>query len=219
MQSQRFVSNKNESIRMFRSDLLEFFTHIHWSTPLCIYVPLTGWMFYLSARRGLSVGAIAALVVCGLVIWSFVEYAMHRFVFHYEPRSGWGRKMHFMAHGVHHDYPSDATRLVMPPLISIPLAIVFYSLFALLFGQVAPAVFAGLLIGYLFYDMLHYATHHRPMKRGLWLFLKRYHLRHHFHDDHTGYGVSSPLWDYVFRTGATPPARAAAERETSLAAK
>jgi sterol desaturase/sphingolipid hydroxylase (fatty acid hydroxylase superfamily) len=61
-------------------------------------------------------------------------------------------------------------------------------------------VFAGLLIGYLFYDMLHYATHHLPMKKGVWLFLKRYHLRHHFQDDHAGYGVSSPLWDHVFRT-------------------
>lgn len=217
MQSQRFVSNKNESVRMFRSDFLEFFTHIHWSTPLWIYVPLTAWMIYLSAQRGLFVAAIAALVVGGLVIWSFVEYSMHRFVFHYEPKSSWGQKLHFMAHGVHHDYPSDSTRLVMPPLISIPLAIVFYSLFALLFGRVAPAVFAGLLIGYLFYDMLHYATHHLPMKRGVWLFLKRYHLRHHFQDDHTGYGVSSPLWDHVFRTTATPPARAASE--TSLVVK
>jgi len=219
MQSQRFVSNKNESVRMFRSDLLEFFTHIHWSTPLWIYVPLSAWMVYLAAQRGLPIAAIAALALCGIVIWSFVEYAMHRFVFHYEPKSGWGQKLHFMAHGVHHDYPSDATRLVMPPLISIPLAIVFYSLFAVIFGRVAPAVFAGLLIGYLFYDMLHYATHHLPMKRGVWLFLKRYHLRHHFQDDHTGYGVSSPLWDHVFRTGSTPPACAAAEGETSLRAK
>ncbi|MFL6539557.1 MAG: fatty acid hydroxylase, partial [Chthoniobacterales bacterium] len=122
MQSQHFVSNRNESVRMFRSDLLEFFTHIHWSMPLWIYVPLAGWMFYLSAQRGLSAGGIVALVVCGLVIWSFAEYTMHRFVFHYEPKSRWGQKLHFMAHGVHHDYPSDSTRLVMPPLISIPLA-------------------------------------------------------------------------------------------------
>src|SRR5438045_2776948 len=107
MQSQRFVSNKNESVRMFRSDLLEFFTHIHWSTPLWIYVPVTGWMLYLAAARGLFAGLIAALVLGGVVIWSFVEYTMHRFVFHYEPKTRWGQTLHFLVHGVHHDYPSD----------------------------------------------------------------------------------------------------------------
>ena len=48
-------------------------------------------------------------------------------------------------------------------------------------------MFAGLLAGYLFYDMLHYATHHFAMKRGVWLWLKKYHMRHHYQDDHVGY--------------------------------
>ncbi len=38
------------------------------------------------------------------------------------------------------------------------------------------------------------------MKKGVWLWLKQYHMRHHYKDDHAGYGVSSPLWDHVFRT-------------------
>jgi 4-hydroxysphinganine ceramide fatty acyl 2-hydroxylase len=103
-------------------------------------------------------------------------------------------------HGVHHDYPNDARRLVMPPVVSIPLAFLFYGLFLLIFGSLTPPVFAGLVFGYVCYDMLHYATHHLAMKRGAWLWLKQYHLRHHFKDDHHGYGISSPLWDYVFRT-------------------
>ena len=209
MREQRYVSNKNESVRMFQSDLLEKFTHIHPATPLVIYVPMTAWMLYLAAARGVSLGAIAVLFVCGVAIWTFVEYAMHRFVFHYEPKSSWGKRLHFMAHGVHHDYPQDATRLVMPPLVSLPLAALFYVLFQLIFGRVAPAAFAGLLVGYLFYDMLHYATHHLPMKSGVWLFLKRYHLRHHYQDDHAGYGVSSPLWDHVFGTRSAPNERVA----------
>ena len=197
---QHYVSNKNESVRMFQSDILERLTHIHPVVPLAIYLPITGWMIYFAARRGLSVSAIAALVLCGIAIWSLVEYTMHRFVFHYEPKSSWGKHLHFMVHGVHHDYPQDASRLVMAPVVSLPLAVIFYALFLIIFGQVAPAAFAGLLIGYLFYDMLHYATHHLPMKRGVWLFLKRYHLRHHYQDDHAGYGVTSPVWDHVFGT-------------------
>jgi sterol desaturase/sphingolipid hydroxylase (fatty acid hydroxylase superfamily) len=103
-------------------------------------------------------------------------------------------------HGVHHDYPNDAKRLVMPPVISIPLAIIFYLVFALLFGNAAPAIWAGLVAGYVCYDSIHYAIHHFPMRSGILNRLKQHHLRHHFHDDHSGFGVSSPLWDYVFRT-------------------
>jgi 4-hydroxysphinganine ceramide fatty acyl 2-hydroxylase len=202
--SQRYISNRNESVRMFRSDFMEFFSHVHPATPHIIYLPLMGWMFYFAlAVRGFSLGLVAALFVCGVLIWSLTEYTMHRWVFHYEPKSALGKRLHFMLHGVHHDYPNDASRLVMPPAVSAPLAVIFYLLFVLLFGRFAPGVFAGMLAGYLFYDTLHYATHHFPMKRGVWLWLKKYHLRHHYQDDEVGFGVTSPLWDNVFRTRAS----------------
>ena len=198
---QRYVSNKNESVRMFESDFMEFFSHVHPATPLIIYVPLMSYMLYLAATaRALPLGLIAALFATGVLIWSFVEYTMHRWVFHYEPKTKWGRFLHFMLHGVHHDYPNDGKRLVMPPSISVPLAFIFYGMFLLMFGRFASSTFAGLVFGYVCYDMLHYATHHFPMKRGIFLWLKQYHLRHHYKDDHVGYGISSPLWDYVFRT-------------------
>lgn len=180
---------------------MEFFSHVHPVTPLVIYVPIVGYMLDIAIReRAMPLVATVGLFGLGLLIWSFVEYSMHRWVFHYEPRSRWGKQFHFLLHGVHHDYPNDASRLVMPPVVSIPLALFFYLIFLGIFREKTPAVFAGLITGYLFYDMLHYATHHFPMKRGMWLWLKKYHMRHHYQDDHFGYGVSSPLWDYVFRT-------------------
>lgn len=198
---QRYVSNKNESVRMFESDFLEFFSHVHWVTPLVIYLPLMGCMLYLAlGPRALPPALVAALFAAGILIWSLVEYTMHRWIFHYQPRSQWGKRLHFMLHGVHHDYPNDASRLVMPPSVSLPLAVIFYGLFFFFFGRFTPAAFAGLLAGYLFYDNLHYATHHFPMKRGVWLWLKKYHMRHHYQDDEVGFGVTSPLWDHVFGT-------------------
>ena len=198
----RYVSNKNESVRMFDSDFMEFFSHVHPAMPVIIYIPVLVYMIYLGyAVRGLSPQTIIGMFLVGLFLWTLIEYVLHRWVFHYQPTSSWGKRLHFIMHGVHHDYPNDATRLVMPPAVSIPLAVFFYNVFGLVFGYTfAPPAFAGMILGYLFYDMLHYATHHFSMKNGVLLKLKQYHMRHHYQDEQTGYGVSSPLWDYVFGT-------------------
>lgn len=208
----RYVSNKNESVRMFESDFLEFFSHVHPVTPLVVYLPVIGYLLYLAlAVRATPALLVVTLVAVGIFLWTLVEYAMHRWVFHYEPRSVLGKRLHFMLHGVHHDYPNDASRLVMPPSVSIPLAFIFYGIFLGLFGRLAPAAFVGFLVGYLFYDMLHYATHHFPMQSRVLAWLKKYHLRHHYQDDEAGYGVTSPLWDYVFGTRAARREAAAAK--------
>ena len=201
MAERLYVSNKNETVRMFESGFMEFFSRVHPVTPLVLYVPVVGYMLYTSVwQRQLSIVAVTALFLLGVLLWTLTEYLIHRYVFHYEPKTRWGKRLHYVIHGVHHDYPNDARRLVMPPVVSIPLAFLFYGLFLLFFGSLTPPVFAGLVFGYVCYDMLHYATHHLAMKRGASLWLKQYHLRHHFKDDHVGYGISSPLWDYVFRT-------------------
>ena len=212
-----YVSKKNESVRFFESGFMEFFSHVHPVTPLVIFLPVIGYTLYLAlGPRGLSIGATAGLFALGLVIWTLVEYAMHRYLFHYEPRSRWGKRLHFFVHGAHHDYPQDASRLVAPPAFSVPVALVFYGLFLALFGRLAPGLFAGFIFGYLCYDMIHYATHHFSMKRGIGLWLKQYHMRHHFKDDHHGYGVSSPLWDYIFRTRGGRREVAASENARDL---
>jgi len=196
-----YVSAKNETVRMFDSDFMEFFSRVHPATPLILYLPVVGYMLYVSLwRHGLSVITVAALFLIGVLLWTLLEYLIHRYIFHYEPRSSWGKRLHYIIHGVHHDYPNDARRLVMPPAISIPLAVGFCLIFALTLGRFAAGVSAGFGVGYICYDSLHYAIHHFPMKRGVWLWLKQYHMRHHFKDDQVGYGISSPLWDYVFRT-------------------
>jgi 4-hydroxysphinganine ceramide fatty acyl 2-hydroxylase len=196
-----YVSTKDESVRMFKSDFMEFCSHVHPTVPLVLYLPVIGWMVYAAFFRcHLSILAVAGLFALGVLSWTLLEYIIHRYVFHYEPTSRWGERLHFIVHGVHHDYPNDSRRLVMPPSVSIPLAILFWVLFAVIFGRFAPAISAGFGFGYVCYDSIHYATHHFAMKRGIGLWLKQYHLRHHYKDDHAGYGVSSPLWDYVFRT-------------------
>ena len=56
----------------------------------------------------------------GYLFWTISEYAIHRFVFHFEPEKGIGARLHWIIHGVHHDHPNDPLRLVMPPSVSVP---------------------------------------------------------------------------------------------------
>ena len=200
--AKRYVSNKDESARIFESDFLELFTHVHWSVPLIIYVPFSTYLLYHTYVQGIvSAGSAIGLFISGMFIWTLTEYLLHRFVFHYEPRSVFGKRIHFLTHGVHHDYPNDSKRLVMPPSVSIPLALLFYGLFTLLVGPLLVfPFFAGFLIGYVCYDEIHYATHHAPFKSGVFLWLKHHHILHHYQDSDRGYGVSTPLWDFIFGT-------------------
>ena len=209
------VNHDDEPIRLFKSDYLEFFTHIHPAVVLLLYVPVVLYFLYdgalgLGARLGL--GAVAGVYVVGFLTWTITEYMMHRYVFHYEPKHPVLKWVWYLIHGVHHEQPQCKTRLVMPPILSIPLALLFFGLFygagVLLRAPlgVAPA-FAGFVTGYLAYDMLHYAEHHLSMKWGALKFLKRYHLLHHFKTPEDRFGVSSPLWDVIFGTLPKKPKR------------
>ena len=200
--AKNFISNKDETVRMFRNNFLESLSHIHYTVPLFIFVPVITYCLYQSiAVFNLSALSIFGYILLGLVVWTLTEYVLHRFVFHWLPPGKIGARLHFIFHGVHHDYPSDSKRLVMVPTVSIPLAALFYFLFYFILGtqHVAP-FFSGFLAGYLFYDISHYAIHHFNLKGKFWLELKQHHMRHHYMDMQNGYGVSSKFWDLIFRT-------------------
>jgi dihydroceramide fatty acyl 2-hydroxylase len=188
------------SPRMFDSNFLDFFSRVHWSVPLIVFVPFIGFLVVHSLIH-LAVWAVALLALGGFFFWTLTEYWLHRLVFHWEVDHPIGKRLHWIIHGVHHDHPNDPLRLVMPPSVSIPLAALFLYIFYLVLG--APACFAfaiGFYVGYLFYDMTHYHVHHHRPKTAAGRRLREAHMRHHFQDHTTGFGVSMPLWDHVFRT-------------------
>jgi sterol desaturase/sphingolipid hydroxylase (fatty acid hydroxylase superfamily) len=200
--TKNFVSNKDVTVRMFKSDFMESLSKVHPAVPLIVFVPVITFFIYKSIEFQISLTNILFLIVLGIFIWSFAEYTLHRFIFHFNAKSKFGQKIHFIFHGVHHDYPMDSRRLVMPPSVSVPLAVLFYFLFEVILGKsfVSP-FFVGFLVGYLFYDMTHYAVHHFNIHNKFWLALKKHHMRHHFQNPELGYGVSSPMWDYIVGTG------------------
>ena len=158
-------------------------------------------LIVLGANDGQGALEIIGLFIAGTFIWTLTEYWLHREIFHWDPDNAIGHRLHFIIHGVHHDHPNDKMRLVMPPGASIPLAALFFGLFWLIFGlPTAYPLFAGFLFGYLIYDYMHYYLHHFVPKSKLGKRLREQHMRHHFQDHRYGYGVSSPIWDAVFRT-------------------
>lgn len=200
-------ATRSEELRasppIFTSPWMDRFTRVHPMVVPALFVPIIVGFAALALSNGVGTPDLVGWLLIGYVVWTFSEYWLHRVVFHFEPESGIGARLHWMIHGVHHDHPNDPLRLVMPPSASIPLG----TLFVLLFQAVLPfgsacALAAGFFAGYLAYDMIHYAVHHRPPKGPIARKLRELHMRHHFQDDTTAFGISAPWWDVVFRTSA-----------------
>jgi sterol desaturase/sphingolipid hydroxylase (fatty acid hydroxylase superfamily) len=205
-----------KSVRLFKSPLLEKFSHIHPLTPLLVWAPVVAWLLWRSFNV-LELSSLSILVAGagGLLLWTFSEYVLHRFVFHFQPKGEVQERLQFILHGIHHADPVDPTRLVMPPAVALILAVVLYSLFRALLGAVyVEPMFAFFLVGYLCYDYIHFGVHHFTPRTRVGKYLKQSHMIHHYVNHNLRWGVSSPLWDYVFGTYAEPvPIKRAKPRE------
>ncbi len=191
-----------DSPPMFESRLLDACSRVHPLVPVIVFAPgivlLSAW-----SLSNVSLLTTIALAIGGYALWTLFEYWLHRIVFHFEPEDGFGARLHWIIHGVHHEHPNDPLRLVMPPAVSIPLGLAVFGVLYLAFGSdYAPGLGAGFFAGYLAYDMLHYYVHHFTPRSRLGRMLRERHMRHHFQDETKGFGISAPYWDEVFRTSS-----------------
>jgi dihydroceramide fatty acyl 2-hydroxylase len=190
---------------MFETPLIERFSRIHPATPFVFWLPVCGYLAFRAYENGMGPGVGLSLGLLGLFVWTLSEYVLHRWVFHYVGPRLWQRRLHFVLHGVHHDFPQDGDRLVFPLGASIPFGLTFYLAFRALAGPVlVDPLFVGFGLGYLAYDGTHYAIHHFRMSSRLGKWIKRHHMIHHHTGAHARWGVTSPLWDYVFGTMKSP---------------
>lgn len=195
---------------MFESALLERYSRAHPLTPAFLYVPVVITAVSLAVAGGVPVGRLVAELVAGYLLWTVFEYWAHRLFFHLEVIGPKTARLRFLIHGVHHDYPWDEGRLVIPPGASLVLCVLVFFAFRAALGNVAMyGPFAGFVLGYIWYDELHWYVHtHQPKTRfGRWL--RREHYLHHFKDPTSRFGVSCPWLDYVFGTRGAPLRRKA----------
>lgn len=198
------MRESNTSPRMFKNDILDFFSRSPWWSAPAIWLPVAAYLFgFGQTLPGASVSLGLFIFVVGIFAWTLSEYVLHRFVFHWIGKHWIAQKIHFYIHGVHHLWPNDHFRLVMPPAASALLAVPFSLFFYMVLGEpIFYPFFSGFLVGYVLYECSHYAVHHVKFQWNWFKRLKRHHLLHHFSEKHKDkhYGVSSPLWDRVFGT-------------------
>jgi sterol desaturase/sphingolipid hydroxylase (fatty acid hydroxylase superfamily) len=199
------IHNKGQA-RLFNNNFLESLTKSRPWVIYSIYIPVCAFSLYYSYKElNFSLSFIAALFFIAILSWTLFEYIAHRYLFHYEPESEFGKRIVYIFHGNHHEYPRDKTRLFMPPIPSVIFAsIIFgmiYGISTLLTGtgNFAFIYFPGFMSGYLLYVSMHYAIHAYSPPSGMKALWRNHHL-HHYKNPEKGFGVSNTLWDFIFRT-------------------
>ena len=188
--------------KLFENKILEKLTRTHIAIPISMFIIYSGALLYYSIT---SIGSLTGLETTGLFfagffVFTLVEYVMHRYLFHIGTSTKRREKLQYTLHGVHHEYPKDKERLAMPPIMSIILATTLLFVFKLILGDLVFAFLPGFLVGYASYLGMHFILHTFKAPKGIFNFLWANHAVHHYKDQTKAYGVSSPLWDYVFGT-------------------
>jgi sterol desaturase/sphingolipid hydroxylase (fatty acid hydroxylase superfamily) len=192
--------NKGQKV-IFKNPILERLTRTHIAVPISIFsVFSAGLIYYAFTYAQLPAYLIGILFLSGLLIFTFIEYLVHRYAFHMDTDTDLKQKIQYNLHGVHHEYPKDKGRLAMPPVMSVLLAVSLFVAFNYVIGEYTYAFLPGFIMGYASYLFVHFIVHaYQPPKnflKILWI----NHSIHHYKDNNKAFGVSSPLWDYVFRT-------------------
>ncbi|EIN08846.1 oxidoreductase [Punctularia strigosozonata HHB-11173 SS5] len=216
----------SEPARLFGPGYLEVFTRTKWFVVPLFWGPIAGYLFVRSLLQwttplplfstnpwlpvhllsSIGTDSIAKTTLCffaGNIIWTLLEYTLHRFLFHIDellPDTPAFLTLHFLLHGIHHYLPMDRLRLVMPPTLFAILQAPFTRLAHILFPPaMANGIIAGSFTFYVLYDCMHYALHHTQLPQYM-REMKKYHLAHHYKNFELGFGVTSKIWDVVFNT-------------------
>lgn len=193
--------DNNGSARMFKNPVLEKLSRTHISIPIILFFSISAVsLFYALTKTDISVFVGFIVLLGGFLVFTFVEYMMHKHFFHMEPDTPAKDKLQYSVHGVHHDYPKDKDRLAMPPFVSAAYAFIFYIVFTFIMGDFALFFLPGFLFGYAAYLGVHYAVHAFQPPKNFLKILWVNHAVHHYKDPDVAFGVSSPLWDYILGT-------------------
>lgn len=199
----------DHSVKMFTNDTIEALTKCQWYVPLLFWIPiiLVESLHYISLIGGLSnlhPFSIIAMIAFGMISWLLFEYSLHRWVFHWRSSGYCGNIIHFLIHGHHHITPMDTERVVFPPIPALIIGAPLWYGIPRLFGIQGYPWLVGFATGYLIYDMTHFWLHQAVPKNSFLKQQKRRHVHHHYFQPTVNFGISNPLFDYIFNTIQEP---------------
>src|SRR5579859_682472 len=187
--------------QLFKNPVLEKLSRTHISIPLVVFFSYSATLLYWSiTHTDLSPATTIIMFVIGLIAFTWVEYMVHRYLFHMGAHTEQRAKMQYTLHGVHHEFPKDKERLAMPPIVSITVATTLLFLFRLVLGDLVFSFLPGFLVGYAAYLSIHYMVHAFQPPKNFLKILWLNHSIHHYKNGEEVFGVSSPLWDYIYGT-------------------
>jgi sterol desaturase/sphingolipid hydroxylase (fatty acid hydroxylase superfamily) len=134
----------------------------------------------------------------GATTWSLLEYIIHRWFSHH-PRL---LKNPFgVEHTAHHskgNHFAPSWKKIVFAGLGVPVTL---GPTILLLGM-APGIayVAGLIGFYLIYEAFHRFEHIHEGWGPYSRWARRHHFYHHFHNPKVNYGVTSPIWDWIFGT-------------------
>jgi sterol desaturase/sphingolipid hydroxylase (fatty acid hydroxylase superfamily) len=180
--------------RNMQQSKLDYYAEIFVYPPLVLTLAVVAWS---SPHSSFHLGGLAEILT-GIVIWTLLEYLIHRVLLHSVPCL---KRMH----GMHHFSP---TAFVGTPVwVSLTgfAVLVLLPLRGLAGLEAACCVTAGLMLGYVWYLLVHDAVHRWPLdKKSIYYRAKLRHMRHHFGGGEGNFGVTVAVWDRVFGTFIEP---------------
>ena len=116
--------------QIFKNPFLESLTKTNPLQNVIVYGSvIIGLIALAIVKIGLDPWVVVGLFTVGLFFWTFAEYMLHRYVFHWVTEAKWSQRFHFIMHGSHHQYPRDKERLLMPPVPGILMGSNLFGLF------------------------------------------------------------------------------------------
>ncbi|TAE52244.1 MAG: fatty acid hydroxylase [Bacteroidetes bacterium] len=167
------------------------------SLLLLIAFVATGWTFFQGTLPPLT-GIL--FLLAGMLSFTLAEYLVHRFFYHMPTPDKWRENLQMTIHGNHHAHPLDDEHLALPPFLSAPISMMLIWLGYIVAGPGGIVFMSGFICGYAAYLSIHYIMHMYSPPKNFFKILWRHHAIHHYRNNQVAFGVSSPVWDFVFGT-------------------
>lgn len=161
---------------------------------------LAAILFVCGIGLGLSWHFSLVIIIAGFFFWLFLEYVIHRYVFHHKSKNATIRKIVFAIHGIHHARPKNEVHFDIPIFPTVIGWLIIITISYLIIGIYALPLITGTILMHIYYNYIHHVLHREKISNKYLRMLKESHMKHHFKDPNSNFGVTNVFFDKLFQT-------------------